>query len=70
MGFFRVLIVSVLIFYAFSLIIRKIFDRRMNKFKRQMQEQFSPEEPTQTKGKTNPHVDPNIGEYTDFEEIN
>ena len=69
MGFFKVLIVTALIFYAFSLIIKKIFDRRMNKLKRQMQEQFSPEEPSPTKERTNPHVDPNIGEYTDFEEI-
>ena len=69
MGFFKVLIVSVLIFYAFSLIIKKIFDRKMNKLKRQVQEQFSPEEQPTAKEKTNPHIDPNIGEYTDFEEV-
>lgn len=65
----RILLTAVLIFYAFSMIIKLIFRRKMRKLERQAN-QFSQDE---TKGDAyeakNPHVNPNIGEYTDFEEI-
>ena len=67
--FLNILLFTILGFYIFSLIIRFIFRRKMKKLQQQM-EQFSqtenephPDETTKT------HVDPNIGEYTDFEEI-
>lgn len=60
---FSILIVIVLIFYAFSLIIKKIFDRRIKRLQQQVENQQKEDE---AKG---PHIDPNIGEYTDFEEV-
>ncbi len=68
-AFFRILLIAVLIFYAFNMIIKMIFRHKMKKLQQQM-EQFSQGEaqnPTEETQKT--HVDPNIGEYTDFEEI-
>ena len=68
-AFFRILLTAVLFFYAFSLIIKLIFRRKMRKLEKQMK-QFSQEDTqTGTNESKNPHVDPNIGEYTDFEEI-
>lgn len=69
MGLLRIFLIIVLIFYAFSMIIKLIFRRKMRKLQQQM-EQF-PEGGTETQSDENskPHVDPNIGEYTDFEEI-
>lgn len=69
MGFLRILLIAVLIFYAFNMIIKMIFRHKMKKLQQQM-EQFSQGEaqsPTEETQKA--HVDPNIGEYTDFEEI-
>ena len=68
-SFWRILLISVFIFYLFSMIIKWIFRRKMRKLQEQM-EQFG-ENGTQTeKDKDkNPRIDPNIGEYTDFEEI-
>lgn len=66
--FLRILFTVILIFYAFSMIIKLIFRRKLKKL--QQAEQFS-----QTKNEPNSnettkaHIDPNIGEYTDFEEI-
>jgi flagellar biosynthesis/type III secretory pathway M-ring protein FliF/YscJ len=68
-AFFRILLVAILIFYVFNMIIKMMFRRKMNKLQQQM-EQFSQGEaksPTEETQKV--HVDPNIGEYTDFEEI-
>ena len=68
-AFFRILLIAILIFYAFNMIIKMIFRRKMKKLQQQM-EQFSQGEaksPTEETQKA--HVDPNIGEYTDFEEI-
>ena len=65
----RILLIAVLIFYAFNMIIKLIFKHRMKKLQEQM-EQFSQDgakNPTEETQKA--HVDPNIGEYTDFEEI-
>ena len=58
-----------MIFYVFSMIIKLIFKRKLKKLQQQM-EQYSQNEPeTPSDEDKNPHVDPNIGEYTDFEEI-
>ena len=68
-SFWRILLISVLIFYIFNLIVKWIFRRKMRKLQEQM-EQFGQNgtQPEKDEDK-NPHVDPNIGEYTDFEEI-
>ena len=62
---FSILLIIVLGFYVFSLIVKKIFDRRIKRLNQQM-EQFSQDE---TNGQKNPRINPNIGEYTDFEEV-
>ena len=68
-SFWKILLVSVLIFYIFSLIIKWIFRRKMRKLQEQM-EQFGQNGNQSERDETkNPHVDPNIGEYTDFEEV-
>ena len=68
-SFWKILLVSVFIFYLFSMIIKWIFRRKMRKLQEQM-EQFGQNEAQKGKDDDkNPHVDPNIGEYTDFEEV-
>ena len=69
MGLLRILLVIVLFFYAFSTIIKLIFKRKTRKLQQQM-EQFSQDETENRADEArNPHVDPNIGEYTEFEEV-
>ena len=67
--FLNILLVTILVFYAFSLIIKLIFRRKIKKLQQHM-EQFS-EGGTESKPEKEqmPHVNPTIGEYTDFEEI-
>ena len=68
-GFLKIILYAVLLFYAFSMLIKLIFRRKMRKLEKQMN-QFSQEDTQKDTYETkNPHVDPNIGEYTDFEEI-
>ena len=68
-GFLKILLYAVLLFYAFNMLIKLIFKIKMRKLEKQMN-QFSQEDAqTNTHESKNPHVDPNIGEYTDFEEI-
>ena len=68
-AFLRILLTAILIFYAFSMLIKLIFRRRMRKLEKQMN-QFSQEEgQPDTNESKNPHINPNIGEYTDFEEV-
>jgi len=68
-SFFKILLIAVLFFYAFSMIVRLIFKRKMKKFQQQMEQfQQGGAEASTDEAKT-PHVDPNIGEYTDFEEL-
>lgn len=68
-AFLRIILIAVLFFYAFSMIIKLIFRRKMKKFQQQM-EQFSQSgTENQSDESSKPHVDPSIGEYTDFEEI-
>jgi uncharacterized membrane protein (DUF106 family) len=69
MGFWRILLVSVLIFYIFSLITRWIFRRKMRKLQEQMEQFGQNGAQTEKNEDKTPHVDPNIGEYTDFEEV-
>lgn len=69
MGLFSILIIIVLIFYVFSMIIRMVFQHKIKKATRQMQQEFADDYQDTTKKISNPHIDPNIGEYTDFEEI-
>ncbi len=68
-AFWKILLIAVLIFYVFYLIIKWIFRRKMRKFEEQL-EQFG-QEKTNTEAETpkNPRINPNIGEYTDFEEV-
>ena len=65
-GLLTFLFIVVVVFWAFSLIIKLIFRRKMRKLEKQMHEN-SFDEPQQNEQKI--HVDPDIGEYTDFEEI-
>jgi hypothetical protein len=69
MGLLRTLLIIVLFFYAFSMIIRLIFNHKMRKLNRKMQQQAEEEMQETPKKPQNPHIDPNLGEYTDFEEV-
>lgn len=69
MGLLSSLLIIVLIFYAFSMIIKLIFNHKIKKLNRQMQQDFQDESQETYKSQTDHHIDPNIGEYTDFEEI-
>ena len=64
-----ILLIIVLGFYVFSLIVKKIFDRRIKRLSEQM-EQFAQNDTNgEANGQKNPRINPNIGEYTDFEEV-
>ena len=68
-AFWKILLIAVLIFYVFYLIINWVFRRKMRKFEEQL-EQFGQNGTTTEEEKTkNPRINPNIGEYTDFEEV-
>ena len=68
-SFWRILLVAVFIFYLFSIIIKWIFRRKMIKLQEQMEQFGQNNTQTEKDEDKNPHVDPSIGEYTDFEEI-
>lgn len=68
MGLLSTLLVIVLIFYAFSMVVKLIFKHKIKKLERQIKAD-EPDETSPVSDKARPHVDPNIGEYTDFEEI-
>lgn len=65
-GLLSILLIIVLFFYAYSLIIKLIFRHKMKKIEKEMHNNGF-DEPKEKEQKI--HVDPNIGEYTDFEEI-
>lgn len=68
-AFWKILLIAVLIFYVFYLIIKWVFRRKMRKFEEQL-EQFGQERTnTETETPKNPRINPTIGEYTDFEEV-
>ena len=69
MVLFSILIVFVFFFYAFSMIVKWIFNRKIKKLERQMGHDYNDNEPRKKNERSNPHINPNIGEYTDFEEI-
>lgn len=68
-GFLKIILYAVLLFYAFSMLIKLIFRIKMRKMEKQMNQFTQEDTQTGTNESKNPHVDPNIGEYTDFEEI-
>lgn len=69
MAFLRIILFAALIFYAFSWLARLIFRRKMRKLQDQMEQFSQGEAKTPPNEDKNPHIDPNIGEYTDFEEV-
>ena len=69
MAFLRFILYAVLIFYVINMIVKLIFRHKMKKLQQQMEQfQQGEAEAPSDEAKT-PHVDPNIGEYTDFEEV-
>ena len=69
-SFWKILLTVILLFYAFEMIIKWIFKRKMKKLQQRMDEvmQQEPQDNKSNEDKT-PHIDPDIGEYTDFEEV-
>ena len=69
MAFLRFILYAVLIFYVINMIVKLIFRHKMKKLQQQMEQfQQGGAEAPSDEAKT-PHVDPSIGEYTDFEEV-
>lgn len=68
-AFLKIILYAVLIFYAFNMLIKLIFRRKMRKLEKQMNQFGQEEAKTNSNEEKKPHVDPNIGEYTDYEEI-
>ena len=68
-GFLKIILYAVLLFYAFSMLIKLIFRRKMRKLEKQMKQASQEDTQKGANESKNPHVDPSIGEYTDFEEI-
>jgi hypothetical protein len=69
MGLLRALLVIILFFYVFSLIVKLIFNRKIKKLNRQMEQTFTDNSQAPPQEQKNPRIDPNIGEYIEFEEI-
>jgi len=69
MGLLSILLVIILIFYAFSMIVKLIFNRKIKKVSRQMEQAFTNNSQSSPQEQKSPRIDPNIGEYTDFEEV-
>lgn len=68
-SFWKIILLAVLIFYVFTMIIKWIFRRKMRKLEKQMEEFGQNKTQREQNESQSPHVDPNIGEYTDFEEV-
>lgn len=68
-SFWKILLVTILIFYAFSMIIKLIFRRKIRKLQRQAEKYSEDKTISQPDKAKVPHVDPSIGDYTDFEEV-
>ena len=64
-----ILLIIVLIFYVFSMFIKLIFNRKIKRLNREMEQYSQSEAPDNDSGQKNPRINPNIGEYTDFEEV-
>ena len=69
MAALRFILLAALIFYAFSSLVRLIVRRRMRKLQEQMEQFSQGDTQTPSNEDKNPHIYPNIGEYTDFEEV-
>ena len=69
MGLFGALLIIVFVFYVFSVIVRLIFKHRIKKLQHQMENHDREGTPSNNDEARTPHIDPNIGEYTDFEEV-
>ena len=65
-----ILLLIVLIFYAFSMLIKLIFNRKIKKLNREMERSAQNNTQDNADQQKTPRVNPDIGEYTDFEEIN
>ena len=68
-AFLKIILYAVLIFYTFNMLIKLIFRRKMRKLEKQMNQYGQEEAKSDSNEEKKPHVDPNIGEYTDYEEI-
>ena len=70
MGLIRILLIVIFFFYAFELIVKWIFRRKMKKLQQRMDDVMQQgSQNTPSNENKNPHIDPNIGEYTEFEEV-
>ena len=69
MGLVRILLVIVLIFYVFNMIIKLVFRRKMRKLNEKIEETLGADNSAPKEDQIKPRIDPNIGEYTDFEEV-
>ena len=70
MGLIRILLIIIFFFYAFELIVKWIFRRKMKKLQQRMDDVMQQgTQSTPSNEDKNPHIDPSIGEYTDFEEV-
>ncbi|MBQ6770516.1 MAG: hypothetical protein IJP44_05990 [Bacteroidales bacterium] len=67
--FLRITLFSILIFYAFNMIIKLIFRRKMRKLNEKIEETLGVDNSAPKEDQIKPRIDPNIGEYTDFEEV-
>ncbi len=68
-SFWKIILFAILIFYVFTLIIKWVLRRKIRKFEKKMEEfgqNGAQKESEESKG---PRINPNIGEYTDFEEV-
>ena len=68
-SFWEILLIAVLVFYVFYLIIKWSFRRKMRKLEEQMEQFGQNGASRENETPKNPRIDPNIGEYTDFEEV-
>jgi hypothetical protein len=70
MGLIRILLIIIFFFYAFELIVKWIFRRKMKKLQQRMDDVMQQgTQGTPSNEDKNPHIDPSIGEYTEFEEV-
>ena len=70
MAFLKIILYAVLVFYAFSMIIKLIFKHKMKKLQQRMDDVMQQgTQNTKSEEDKTPHIDPSIGEYTDFEEV-
>ncbi len=64
-----ILLIIVFFFYAFSMVIKLIFNRKIKRLNRETEQSSQSETKDNDNGQKSPRINPNIGEYTDFEEV-